>query len=138
MLTYSIIIPHHNSPQLLQRLIDTIPQREDIEIIIVDDNSDEGQKASVNRLDVKTFYIDKEHTKGAGKARNVGIEHATGKWILFADADDLYKPGFIDVLDEYKDDDIEILFFNVDSVNSDTLLPGKKDRGLSAKINSTI
>lgn len=36
---YSIIIPHYNIPDLLQRLLDSIPQREDIEIIVVDDNS---------------------------------------------------------------------------------------------------
>lgn len=121
--TYSFIIPHHNTPDLLQRLVDSIPQREDVEIIIVDDNSDNDKKANVIRPDVKTFFIDKEHTKGAGHARNVGMDAANGKWLLFADADDFYKPGFIDVLDEYKDDDIEILFFNVDSVDSDTLKP---------------
>ena len=128
MFTYSFIIPHHNTPDLLRRLIDTIPQREDIEIIVVDDNSDDDKKANIPRPDVKTIFIDKENTKGAGKARNVGIDAATGKWLLFADADDLYKEGFIDVLDEYKDDDIELLFYNVDSVDSKTLLPGKINR----------
>ena len=53
---YSFVIPHHNTPDLLQRLIDSIPQREDIEIIVVDDNSDEGKKANVKRPDVKTIY----------------------------------------------------------------------------------
>lgn len=120
-LNYSFVIPHHNTPDLLQRLIDTIPQRRDIEIIVVDDNSDDDKKASIIRSDVRTIYIDKEHTKGAGRARNVGMAAAKGKWLLFADADDLYKPNFVDVLDEYKDDDLEILFFNVDSVDSDTL-----------------
>ena len=122
--TYSFIIPHHNTPDLLQRLIDTIPQREDIEIIVVDDNSDEGKKANVTRSDVRTIFIDKEHTKGGGHARNVGLDAATGKWLLFADSDDVYKPHFIDVLDEYKDSDLEILFFNVDTVDSDTLEVG--------------
>lgn len=123
---YSFVIPHRNTPDLLQRLIDSIPQREDIEIIVVDDNSDEGKKANITRCDVRTIYIDKEHTKGAGRARNVGMDAATGKWLLFADADDFYKPGFIDVLDEYKDDDIEMLFYNIDSVDSDTLKPNKR------------
>ena len=126
--TYSFVIPHHNTPDLLQRLIDSIPQRDDIEIIVVDDNSDADKKAAVKRPDVKTIFIDKEHTKGAGRARNVGMDAATGKWLLFADADDLYKPGFIDVLDEYKDDDIEMLFYNVDSVDGKTLKPSPQNR----------
>ena len=137
-LNYSFVIPHHNTPDLLQRLIDTIPQREDIEVIIVDDNSDDDKKANIIRPDVKTIFIDKEHTKGAGRARNVGMDVATGKWLLFADADDLYKPGFIDVLDEYKDDDIEMLFYNIDSVDSDTLKPDKRSARRSARLNRLI
>ena len=40
IINYSIIIPHKNSTKLLQRCIDTIPYRKDIQVIIVDDNSD--------------------------------------------------------------------------------------------------
>ena len=39
-INYSFIIPHRNVPHLLQRCIDSIPKRDDIQIIIVDDNSD--------------------------------------------------------------------------------------------------
>lgn len=128
LIYYSFVIPHHNTPELLQRLIDSIPQREDIEIIVVDDNSDDDKKANVIRPDVKILFIEKEHTRGAGKARNVGMDSATGKWLLFADADDFYKPNFLNILDEYKDDDIDILFFNVDSVDSDSLLPNGRSK----------
>ena len=40
----SIIIPHKNIPKLLERCLNSIPEREDIQIIIVDDNSDEKYK----------------------------------------------------------------------------------------------
>ena len=126
-INYSFVIPHHNTPDLLQRLVDSIPQREDIEIIVVDDNSDEKKKAKVERSDVQTIFIDKDHSKGAGRARNIGMEAAKGNWLLFADADDFYNPNFIDVLDEYKDEDIEVLFFSVNYVDSDTLLPVSYD-----------
>lgn len=122
--TYSFVIPHHNTPKLLERLINSIPIREDIEIIVIDDNSDEDKKAEALRSDIRVVYIDKVDSKGAGKARNIGISIASGKWILFADSDDFYKPGFINILDEYKNDNIDILFFNVESVDSDTLQRG--------------
>lgn len=128
MKTYSFVIPHHNTPDLLQRLVDSIPQRDDIEIIVVDDNSDKDKKANINRNDAKIIYIDKEHTKGAGRARNVGMDAAIGKWLLFPDSDDFYKSGFIEILDEYKDDNIEILYFNMDSVDSVTLEPRNRAR----------
>ena len=124
--TYSFIIPHHNTPDLLQRLINSIPQRKDIEIIIVDDNSDDDKKANISRPDVRTIFIDKKNTAGAGRARNIGMDVASGKWLLFADADDFYRPGFIDVLDDYKDDDIEMLFYNIESVDSKTLKSNKR------------
>ena len=101
--TYSIIIPHHNSPSLLQRLLNSIPERDDLEVIVVDDNSDKDKKAYSQRTDVKIVYIDEKQTRGAGKARNEGIAVSEGKWLLFADADDFYADGFIEVLDKYVD-----------------------------------
>lgn len=125
-IVYSFIIPHHNTPELLSRLINSIPQREDVEIIIVDDNSDGDKKACVNRQDVHVIYVDNIHSKGAGKARNVGIDVAKGKWLLFADSDDFYYKDFIKILDDYKDYDIDMLFFNIESVDSKTLLPADR------------
>ena len=37
---YSVIIPHKNTPELLQRCLASIPKRVDIQVIVVDDNSD--------------------------------------------------------------------------------------------------
>ena len=131
---YSFVIPHHNTPDLLQRLVNSIPQREDIEIIVVDDNSDVDKKANVKRPDVKTIFIGKDDTKWAGHARNVGMDAAVGKWLLFADSDDFYKPNFINVLDEYKDYDFDILFFNIDSVDTVTLNPINRGKFLQKYI----
>ena len=94
---YSFIIPHHNCPNLLYRLLDTIPQREDIEIIVVDDNSDADKVPLINRNDVQLFLIPASESKGAGHARNIGLDHAKGKWLLFADSDDYYEKNVISV-----------------------------------------
>ena len=93
MKKYSIIIPHKNTPDLLQRCLDSIPRRNDVQIIIVDDNSDS------DKVDFEHFpgiddervevYLTKEG-KGAGYARNVGMSHAKGDWLIFADADDYF------------------------------------------------
>ena len=40
MINYSVIIPHKNIPKLLQRCLDSIPVRDDLQVIVVDDNSD--------------------------------------------------------------------------------------------------
>lgn len=116
MINYSFIIPHKNSTELLNRLINTIPDRDDIEIIIIDDNSDlsEYEKNKFPGLDKPNTKIifDKEN-KGAGHARNIGIKNAQGKWLLFADADDYYNNDFINVLDSKIESNLDILYFNV-------------------------
>ena len=40
MINFSFIIPHKNTPDLLQKCLDSIPRRDDVQIIVVDDNSD--------------------------------------------------------------------------------------------------
>lgn len=87
-ISFSFIIPHKNCPDLLQRCVDSIPDRDDVQIIVVDDNSDDEKKPAIYRRDVEIVLLDAEHSKGAGRARNEGLKHAKGKWLLFADADD--------------------------------------------------
>jgi len=110
--SYTIIIPHKNSPKLLNRCLDSIPQREDIEIIIVDDNSDADKHPHIKRQNVKVVQLSEKESNFAGHARNVGMKYATGKWILFADADDYYSEGFLRVLDEYNESDFDVIYFN--------------------------
>lgn len=118
---YSFIIPHKNCPDLLQRCVDSIPERDDVQVIVVDDNSDEDKKPSLKeRKNLQVILLDASQSKGAGRARNVGLKHAEGKWLLFADADDYYTEGFLAVLDKYKDEDIDALYFNADCVDSKT------------------
>lgn len=115
---YSIIIPHKNTPDLLKRCLDSIPRRTDVQIIVVDDNSDE------DKVDFRTFpglneenvdVVFSKKGKGAGGARNDGLKLAKGKWLLFADADDYYNEGFLDVLDDYIQSSYDIVFFLVSS-----------------------
>lgn len=114
-INYSFIIPHKNNPGLLQRCVDSIPVRDDVQIIVVDDNSDIGQKPSLKEgKNLQVIYLDATNAKGAGRARNVGIEHAEGKWLLFADADDYYKPDFIAVLDNYINTVFDVVYFNAE------------------------
>lgn len=119
---FSIIIPHKNIPELLKRCISSIPQRDDIQIIIVDDNSSpdivDFDHFPGNNRENTTVIFNKEG-KYAGHARNIALDYAKGKWILFADADDYYNYCFNETLDEYKDDDSDIIFFKANSVDTE-------------------
>ena len=128
MINYSIIIPHKNIPYLLRRCLNSIPRREDVQVIVVDDNSN-PEIVNFNCFPgsdepcVEVYFTKKG--KGAGYARNVGLEHATGKWILFADADDFFCPCMLEKLDRYKDLDTEVVIFEWQVV-TDMLKPSKR------------
>ena len=109
---YSFIIPHKNCPDLLQRCVDSIPERDDVQIIVVDDNSASDKKPYLDCRKIDLVLLNLEQSNGAGRARNVGLQYAKGKWVLFADADDYYSDGFINILDNYVSKTMDILYFN--------------------------
>ena len=99
----SIIVPHFNSPALLQRLLDSIPNQENVEVLVIDDLSNSHLKEYYECKDRNSdrnviFLNNTVQNKGAGGARNVGLAHAKGKWLLFADSDDYFVDGFIDTI----------------------------------------
>lgn len=136
-ISYSFIIPHKNNPALLQRCVNSIPRRDDIQILVIDDDSDPSI------VDWKNFqfqdercieFIQAKGCKSAGAVRNEGLKRAKGKWILFADCDDYYNPGLLDVLDEYKESNLEVLYYNVDCVDGDTGEPSKVYKGYQDRL----
>lgn len=145
MIKFSFIIPHRNSPDLLIRCIDSIPLREDIEIIVVDDNSNEGKKPVIARKGVKVICLDESNSRGAGHARNVGLTEATGKWVLFADADDTYSSGLNEIMDDVCNAEEDVLYFNHSIIRNGNVkndacsfIPAKNDKDIfNLKYNVT-
>jgi Glycosyltransferases involved in cell wall biogenesis len=126
MINYSIVIPHKDIPQALQRCLDSIPQREDLQVIVVDDNSSPDIVAfqrfpGLDRPNVEIVFT--KEGKGAGYARNVGLSKAVGEWIIFSDSDDFFLDNMLDVLDKYKDSEYDMIFFNYDTRFHNTLEP---------------
>lgn len=120
MISYSIIIPHKNSLDTLPRLFKGIPERSDIEILLVD-NSEEPitkEQVGVNR-EYQLLWSQPE--RFAGGARNVGVEHAVGKWLIFVDADDFLLPEAFTHFDKYLESDYDLIYFKSESVYDDTL-----------------
>ena len=110
---FSFVIPHKNCPELLDRCLNTIPIREDVEIIVVDDNSEEGQTPIISRKGLRVILLDSSQSNGAGRARNIGLKYAKGKWVLFADADDCYTDYLPVLLNKYKDsENVDIVYLN--------------------------
>ncbi len=114
--TLSIIVPHFNSADLLVKLLSTIPDIPQIEVIVVDDHSTQRLEELLNckkeYANRNIYFLEnKPDRKSAGAARNVGIKHAKGKYLLFADADDWFLEDFWSVVQENIVDEDDVIFF---------------------------
>lgn len=94
----SIIVPTYNRASLLPRLLKSIQDQEfqDWELIIMDDGSVDDTSIVLKPFlaDERIKYFKKENT-GATHSRNVGVEHASYKWIAFFDSDDEAKENWL-------------------------------------------
>lgn len=120
----SIVIPHYNIPTLLSRCLRSIPERDDIQVIVVDDCSPIGQLDTTRVPELLRENIELYYTPiggSAGRARNIGITKATGEWITFLDADDLFSDTFETLITELHDHNEDVLYFQSKSVMSDNL-----------------
>ena len=123
--TFSIIIPHKEIPDLLMRCLKSIPVSEDIQVIVVDDNSTGADTYLDKYPELSRPYLEFVRTTkggGAGYARNVGLEHAKGKWILFADADDFFVDDMYGIICSYADSEADVIFFKNKAVLSDNII----------------
>ncbi len=97
----SVVIPLFNkAPTVLRAVLSVRRQsRSPHEIIVVDDGSNDGGGALVAASFPEAVVV-RQSNRGEGPARNAGVERATGDWIAFLDADDIWGATHLEVLAE--------------------------------------
>jgi glycosyltransferase involved in cell wall biosynthesis len=106
------------------RCLRSIPVSEDIQVIVVDDNSVGADTYLERYSELSRPYLEFVRTTkggGAGYARNVGLEHAKGKWILFADADDFFVDDMSEIIYSLVDSEADVIYFKNKAVLSDNI-----------------
>ncbi len=101
----SVVVPVYNKEETIKKCIDSILNQKYpwIELIIVDDgSSDRSRKIIIEERKkdkrIKSFF---QENAGVSSARNVGIQEASGKYIVFIDADDIVLPDmFMKMIDK--------------------------------------
>lgn len=91
----SVIIPTHNRIQLVRRMIGCAlgQHLSDLEVVVVDDGSVDGTSEVLGEhFDPRVRIVRNDSARGEAGARNRGIEAARGRWLAFADDDDLWSP----------------------------------------------
>lgn len=97
--TVSIIIPVHNNEKYVEKCIESVCSQsyQNLEIILVDDGSTDSSAQICDdfaRKDTRIVVVHQENG-GVSKARNVGIEKATGQYLTFIDGDDHIGSDYI-------------------------------------------
>ena len=98
---FSLIIPTYNRAALLKRTLQTVFAQtfQAFETIVVDDGSADDTLALLKGYGPKLTVL-QQANRGPGSARNLGLEHAQGEYVVFLDSDDLLLPWSLAVYDE--------------------------------------
>lgn len=98
----SVIIPVFNPGQYFIRCLDSIVNQtyRNLEIILIDDGSTDGSAAVCDEYAVKDSRIKVLHqvNSGVSRARNAGLDLATGDFVNFPDSDDYIEPDTYEYL----------------------------------------
>ncbi len=98
----SIIVPIYNREQWLRNCLESISSQtsKDWECILVNDGSTDNSLkiAQEYAANDPRFIVFSQENQGVSAARNLGLDHAQGKWITFVDSDDEIAPDYLEIL----------------------------------------
>lgn len=126
----TIIIPVYNQEELLIKALENIPNREDIEIIVIDDASTDNTWNNLLKYRENTnkniVCLYNKENKGVAYTVNKGLDNATGEYIVLLGSDDyFYTEQFEKCINMINNEDL--IYFNLQTndgtifkVNNDT------------------
>lgn len=108
---YSIIVPMYNEEENINNTMNSLRSHlaNDCEIIIIDDGSTDDSVSILKKISSETSKIKliEQTNSGVSSARNTGLKHATGDYVIFVDADDETDGVHLeDVIKEYGENDL--------------------------------
>lgn len=142
----SIIIPSFNNEKYIGYAISSVLNQtyQNIEIIVVDDNSQDDTEKVVKSFENKDLtYIKLNKNMGASAAKNIGIQKSTGEYIAFLDSDDMYDKDKIDAqidiieLDNSQGSDVGVVYCGIKIIDenakviSEILAEGREWDGIN-------
>lgn len=127
---FSVIVPVYNVEKYLDICVESVLSQtiEDFELILIDDGSTDksGQMCDeYSKKDSRVKVIHKENS-GASGARNLGIDNASGDYVMFLDSDDFWN----------RDDSLKLLAEKINLQNSDIVIFGCTDWNMNT--NETV
>lgn len=115
----TVIIPVFNQENLVVRAIESIPKRDDIEIIVIDDGStDNTWQVLKDNIKENMKIIKYPFNRGVASAVNRGYDLANGEYVVLLGSDDyFYTDKFEEIIQLL--DGTDLIYFNLKSNNGD-------------------
>ena len=114
---HSIIVPAYNTGEAIRRCVDSIIAQNcaNWELILVDDGSKDITSAIVDEYAQADKRIHAIHLPNGGvsKARNVGLDHALGEYVMFVDSDDWIEPDYLLQVESHRQDNADIFMLGI-------------------------
>jgi len=124
----SVVIPFYNGASFLKEAVESVLSQgiEDMEIVLVDDGSTDDSVEKINQIKDARIKIMRQENAGAATARNNGVKLATGKYISFLDADDIWAPNKLklQLAEIEKEVGINMVYGQVKEFNDESVLSG--------------
>lgn len=121
----SVIIPVYNVEDYLTDSLDSILNQtfEDLEILCIDDGSTDSSPDILEEYSIKDkrIRIFTQKNQGPAKARNLGLDNATGDFIYFMDSDDILKESALERLYNLAHEkELDLVVFKMINFNDET------------------
>ncbi|QQT53189.1 glycosyltransferase family 2 protein [Sphingobacterium multivorum] len=130
---FSVVIPLYNKEISINKTLESVLGQtfSNFEVVLVNDGSTDGSLGVARSISDSRIRIIDQQNGGVSSARNKGIEEASYEWIVFLDADDLWKPNHLETINnmiiKFPDDDV----FCTSFIRSTESLPVEQDGTIS-------
>ncbi len=97
----SVIVPVYNAEKSISACLDSILTQqtaETIALIVINDGSTDNTAALLEKYRDHALILTMPHSGSAAHVRNIGLCHATGRYVMFVDSDDRLCPGAVETL----------------------------------------
>lgn len=139
----SVIVPVYNTSKYLENCLNSIKHQsmKEIEVIVIDDGSSDSSPEICDKyVSEQNFKIFHTENSGVSKARNFGLNRASGKYLTFVDSDDWLEPNACERMyqcaERYKVDLVITAHWNDSSIGSVARIMYSGNRVFSSKNNS--
>lgn len=135
MIKLSVVIPVYNQEDLIVRAIESVPKRDDVEIIMVNDGSTDNTSANIfenlEKFNKNIRMVVFKENQGVANALNAGLELIEGEYYMALGSDDyFYTDRLNDFIDNDLNDKVDMVYFCLERNDGSLIEPNEETRAL--------